>query len=174
MRLDSLIAWNEHRDEGVRYFSGTATYKKTIRLNDSKARYTLDLGDVKNTARVIVNGKECAHLWKKPFRCDITDAVKKGDNTIEIEVTNLWPNRMIGDEQLPDDIEWGKPFIYSYAPGSPEIGRPMKSAPDWLTKGETRPQQGRKTVVSFKFFKKTDPLLPSGLLGPVKITAERQ
>ena len=174
VQLDSLIAWNEHRDEGVRYFSGTATYKKTIRLNDSKARYTLDLGDVKNTARVIVNGKECAHLWKKPFRCDITDAVKKGDNTIEIEVTNLWPNRMIGDEQLPDDIEWGKPFIYSYAPGSPEIGRPMKSAPDWLTKGETRPQQGRKTVVSFKFFKKTDPLLPSGLLGPVKITAERQ
>ena len=133
----------------------------------------LCLGEVKNTARVMVNGRECAHLWKQPFRCDVTEQITNGDNTIEIEVTNLWPNRMIGDEQQPDDVEWGEPFVYTYAPGNPVIGRLMKSVPQWLAEGRPRPSQGRKTVVSFKFFEKDDPLLPSGLLGPVRIEVKK-
>ena len=175
VQLDSLTPWNEQPDEGIRYFSGTATYSKTVNISrkDGAARYTLDLGEVKNTARVTVNGRECAHLWKQPFRCDVTDFVTRGDNTVTIEVTNLWPNRMIGDEQQPDDVEWGEPFVYTYAPGNPVIGRPMKSVPDWLTEGRPRPSQGRKTVVSFKFFGKDDPLLPSGLLGPVRIVVSK-
>lgn len=175
VRMDSLTPWNEHPDEGIRHFSGTATYTKTIHISrkDGAARYTLDLGEVKNTARVTVNGHECAHLWKRPFRCDVTEQIANGDNTIEIEVTNLWPNRMIGDEQQPDDVEWGEPFVYTYAPGNPVIGRPMKSVPDWLAEGRPRPSQGRKTVVSFKFFGKDDPLLPSGLLGPVRIVVSK-
>lgn len=175
VRLDSLMPWNEHPDAGVRYFSGSATYTKTVDIGrkDRRARYVLCLGDVKHTARVSVNGRECAHLWKKPYRCDITDFIDGGDNEVEIEVTNLWPNRMIGDEQLPDDMEWSEPIRYSYAPGNPVIGRQMKSVPEWLAKGLPRPQQGRKAVVSFKFFEKDEPLLPSGLLGPVTIVVER-
>ena len=175
VRLDSLTPWNEHKDDGIRYFSGTATYSKTVNIGrkDGAARYVLCLGEVKNTARVMVNGRECAHLWKQPFRCDVTEQITNGDNTIEIEVTNLWPNRMIGDEQQPDDVEWGEPFVYTYAPGNPVIGRLMKSVPQWLAEGRPRPSQGRKTVVSFKFFEKDDPLLPSGLLGPVRIEVRK-
>lgn len=169
--LESLTPWNEHADTGIRHFSGTATYTKIIqlkRLNPS-LRYIIDLGEVKNTAKVRVNGQECAYLWTPPFRADITDALRKGTNTIEIEVTNLWPNRMIGDEQWPDDMEWSEPFAYDYAPGKPVVGRFLEAVPQWLTDGAPRPEPRRKTVVSFKFFKKDSPLLPSGLMGPVKI-----
>lgn len=169
--LDSLIPWNEHHDVGIRYFSGTATYSKTIHFKhiDKSARYVLDLGMVKNTALVTLNGKSVAHLWKKPFRCDITPYIKKGDNHLEIAVTNLWPNRMIGDEQYEDDIEWEDPFAYNHAPGKPVAGQFMKRIPEWLSEGKPRPSQHRKTVVSFKFFHKDSPLLTSGLLGPVMI-----
>lgn len=167
--LNNLIPWNEHSDAGVRYFSGTATYAKTFQLNhfDKNARYVLHLGIVKNLAQVTLNGHPVAHLWKKPFRCDVSSYIKEGDNRLEIAVTNLWPNRMIGDEQWPDDIEWSEPYSYDYAPGKPVVGRFMKSVPEWLHHGMSRPSPNRKTVVSFKFFEKDTPLLPSGLLGPV-------
>ncbi len=89
--LDSLMPWNEHKELGIRYFSGTATYEKTFRTKriEKAARYVLELGEVKNTAQVWLNGKEVAHLWKKPFRCDITPYLKKGDNRLKIAVTNL-------------------------------------------------------------------------------------
>ena len=170
--LDSLTSWSEHTDSGVRYFSGTARYRQTLTMKRALKkgmRYVLDLGEVKNLARVFVNGKEAAHLWKKPFRCDVTDYLNGKANVIEIDVTNLWVNRMIGDEQEPDDTEWSEPFVYDYAPGNPEVGRFMKSIPQWLSAGSPRPSKGRRTVVSFKFFKKTDSLLPSGLLGPVRM-----
>lgn len=168
---DSLCSWTEETNSGVRYFSGTARYKRLIKIDriSKQYRYILDLGEVKNLARVFVNGKEVDHLWKKPFRCDITDYIHPQTNTLEIDVTNLWVNRMVGDEQEPDDIEWDKPFVYDYAPGKPEVGRFMKEIPEWLQKGLPRPSQNRHTVVSFKFFKKNSPLLPSGLLGPVSI-----
>ena len=165
--LDSLTPWNEHPHAGIRYFSGTATYENTIRLKriDRKARYVLDLGTVKNLAQVTLNGQPVAHLWKKPFRCDITPYLRKGDNTLQIAVTNLWPNRMIGDEQWPDDLEWG-----SDDPSSqPMAGMFLRNIPDWLREGKPRPSEHRKTVVSTKFFSKESPLLPSGLLGPIRI-----
>ena len=174
--LESLTSWSTHPDSGVRYFSGTARYRHTLEMKQTHKkgmRYILDLGEVRNLARLYVNGKEAAHLWKRPFRCDITDYLNDGANVIEVDVTNLWVNRMIGDEQEPDDTEWCEPFIYDYAPGKPEVGRFMKSVPSWLSSGTPRPSKGRKTVVSFKFFKKTDELLPSGLLGPVKIVVLR-
>lgn len=179
--LDSLTSWSEHADAGVRYFSGTATYEKTV--NISKKQWakikksnavTLDLGSVKNLAQVSINGHEVAHIWKKPFRCDITPYLKKGDNTLQISVTNLWPNRMIGDEQYEDDVEWDEPFVYEYAPGKPVAGRFMKRIPQWLQHGQPRPSQHRKAIVSFKFFKKDAPLLPSGLLGPVTLQIHSQ
>jgi len=169
--LDSLVAWNEHPDAGVHYFSGTARYSKVLKIkkiDDSKS-YLLHLGDVKNLARVYLNGSEVAHLWKKPFVADLTPYLRRGDNSLEIEVTNLWVNRMVGDEQYPDDIEWDEPFIYEYAPGSPAVGSFMKAVPEWLKNKETRPVGERKTVVSFKYFQKDSPLLPSGLIGPVTL-----
>lgn len=173
--LNALTPWNEHADEGVRYFSGTASYTVDFRLKrlDKSARYVLSLGEVKNLARVYINEREVAHLWKPPFSCDVTGSLRKGRNTLRIEVTNLWPNRMIGDEQWPDDVEWDTHFIYDYAPGKPEVGSFMKTVPQWLREGTLRPEPRRKTVVSFKYFRKDSPLLPSGLLGPVSIKVYR-
>ena len=66
----------------------------------------LDLGRVQVLAEVIVNGKNLGILWKLPFRVEVTDAIHPGDNDLEIRVTNLWPNRLIGDEQLPPENQY--------------------------------------------------------------------
>ena len=99
-------------DAGVKYFSGTGTYAKTIQAPadwfKKGARLWLDLGDVKNLAEVSVNGKPLGILWKPPFRVDVTDALKPGANALEIKVTNLWVNRLIGDQQP------GVPKKYTY------------------------------------------------------------
>jgi hypothetical protein len=103
--LDSLSSWSDHSDPGVKYFSGTATYTKTIQAPadwfKAGAKLWLDLGDVKNIAQVSVNGRLLGIFWKTPFRVDVTSALKAGANTLEINVTNLWVNRLIGDQQ-PD------------------------------------------------------------------------
>jgi alpha-L-rhamnosidase/F5/8 type C domain/Glycosyl hydrolases family 2, sugar binding domain len=93
----------KYTEGSFKYFSGTALYQNTFKINqvDKKSNYEIDLGDVKNVAEVIINGKNMGIAWKKPFKLDITDALKKGDNMIEIKVTNLWVNRLIGDAQ-PD------------------------------------------------------------------------
>lgn len=168
---NQLFAWDEHADTDIKYFSGTARYTTKIQLKkkDAKLRYLLDLGDVKNLAVVRVNGQQSANLWRPPFKADITAALHQGENTIEIDVTNLWVNRLIGDEQEDDDVEWAELKRYSYAPGSPAIGRFMQSVPKWLSNNQPRPSKNRKAVISFKFYEKDAPLLPSGLLGPVVI-----
>lgn len=169
-----LGSWHLNSDPDIRYFSGTASYSRDFSLSrkdiaDSR-RIILDLGTVKNVASVRINGRDCGDvLWKKPFRVDITDAVRQGANHLEIDVTNLWVNRMVGDEHEPDDMEWSEEIRYSYAPGSPVLGRDLLKVPEWLEKGEPRPSSGRHTVVNFKFFTADSPLLPSGLLGPVTI-----
>ena len=129
----------------------------------------LDLGVVKNIASVSVNGESCGTLWKPPFRADVSRALKPGKERLEVRVTNLWPNRMIGDEQEPDDCEWGEPMRYHYAPGNPVIGRQLARVPQWLIENKPRPSKGRYAFMSFKFFTKDSPLLPSGLLGPVTL-----
>ena len=170
----SLFSWPESDRQDIKYFSGTANYaipfdieKEQIREGE---RMLLSLGEVKDMASVKVNGIRMPLTWKAPYECDITDAVKAGENLLEIEVTNLWPNRMIGDELEPDDLEWSEPLIYDYAPGKPRAGCYLTSNPDWLRNGTERPSKGRKTVGCFKFFTADSPLLPSGLLGPVAIT----
>ena len=110
--FEELLSWPEHTEKGIRYFSGTAGYKKNIlvsedRLKDGMKAY-LDLGNVKNVAEVIVNEKNLGVLWKSPFRVDITPALHEGDNELEIRITNLWPNRLIGDQNLPphERVTW--------------------------------------------------------------------
>ncbi len=101
--FDTLAAWNESSDNGIKYFSGTATYSKTMNINPSwlasdKELY-LDLGEVQNLAEVIVNGKSLGIVWKSPFRIPLGNDIKEGENKLEIKVVNLWVNRLIGDQQ---------------------------------------------------------------------------
>jgi len=102
-----LVSWTElalpTSDEGVKYYSGTATYSKTIEIPADDlapgAHLWLDLGDVREIADVKVNDADLGILWKTPFKVDVTGEIRPGDNRIEIKVTNLWVNRMIGDQQ---------------------------------------------------------------------------
>ncbi|MDE6742089.1 MAG: hypothetical protein K2J58_07140, partial [Muribaculaceae bacterium] len=179
VKTDSLFSWPDSDTNDIKYFSGTATYTSTIDLpkkilEDDKNRIMLSLGKVEDMASVKVNGNQLPLTWKPPFECDITDVVKQGKNTIEIDVTNLWPNRMIGDELEPDDLEWSEPLVYDFAPGKPRAGCYLTSNPDWLRNGTERPSKGRKTVGCFKFFTADSTLLPSGLLGPVTISIQSQ
>lgn len=103
IELPELQSLSEHQDPGVRHFSGTASYTCTfalpkIGLGD---RLFLDLGRVANLAEVTVNGKHLGVLWKPPFAVEVTDAVKEDANTLTIDVTNTWRNRLIGDAGLP-------------------------------------------------------------------------
>ena len=128
--FENLVSLPESEDDGIRYFSGTAEYSKTIMAPSAQGRVILDLGTVKNLAEVLVNGERVAVLWKAPFRCDITDALREGENSLVVRVTNLWVNRIIGDEQ---------------------------------------PGATRYTLTPHKFYSASDALLPSGLIGPVRL-----
>jgi hypothetical protein len=98
----ALDDWSKRPEEGIKFYSGTATYRKVVSLQPSGDPLFLDLGKVAVMARVKLNGKDLGIVWTDPFRVDITAAVKPGANTLEISVVNLWPNRLIGDQSLPD------------------------------------------------------------------------
>ncbi|MGA2657601.1 MAG: glycosyl hydrolase [Verrucomicrobiota bacterium] len=159
--LDHLISWSEHSEPGVKHFSGTAAYLKKFdipaTLLGAERRLCLDLGQVAVMAEVKLNGQDLGILWKPPFRVDITDAAKSGENALEIKVVNLWINRQIGDEQLPEDSDRNP-------------NGTLKSWPEWLAQGKPSPT-GRFTFTSWRLWKKNDPLVESGLLGPVTIQA---
>jgi hypothetical protein len=117
--FDQLISWPDSTDDGIKYFSGTATYRKDVTipaefLTAGRHAY-LDLGNVKNLAEVSVNGKSLGILWKTPFRVDLTTVATTGVNHLEIKVTDLWPNRLIGDAKLPKEkqITWASQSIYT-------------------------------------------------------------
>lgn len=156
--LETLISWTEYPDNGVKYFSGTATYSRTFAWSGPEAgadtQILLDLGDVRNFAEVELNGRDLGILWKPPFRIDVTKAIKAGDNALRVKITNLWPNRLIGDEQLPPDCKWS--------------GKQLKEWPDWLLAGKPSPT-GRLTFTTWHHWTKDDEPLPSGLLGPVQL-----
>ena len=101
--LNELTSWSENADLEVKYFSGTGSYTKTIQYNadwfKGGSQIWLDLGSVKNLAEVVVNGKSLGIIWKTPFRVNVTKALKQGENALEIKVTNLWVNNLIGDMQ---------------------------------------------------------------------------
>ncbi len=159
--LDRLISLSEHSDPGVRYFAGTATYRATMDIpRELLARgrsLRLDLGEVQVMARVKLNGKDLGLLWKPPYAFDVTGMLKPGANDLEVAVTNLWPNRLIGDEQLPDDSDRNP-------------NGTLKSWPQWLLDGKPSPT-GRFTFTSWRLWHKGDALLRSGPIGPVRIEA---
>ena len=170
VEFPALATWSTHSDPDIRYFSGTATYTKRVPCAPAKAgaRTILDLGEVKNFAEVTVNGKTFPVLWKPPYRVDITDALDAKADAFElaVKVTNLWPNRLIGDDALPPDCEW-KGVVRD---GVKEIG--VKEIPQWVKEGKRSPT-GRHTFTTWRHWAKDESLLPSGILGPVFIrTAE--
>ncbi len=164
--FDKLISWSQHPDPGVKHFSGTATYRKVFAISPEAGNQTLegrrilDLGGVQVMAGVTLNGKDLGILWKPPYRVDVTDALKSGENVLQVRVVNLWINRMIGDELLPPDCECNDD-------GS------LKTWPAWLQEGKPNPT-GRLTFSTWRLLKKTDELQESGLIGPVTLrTAAR-
>ena len=162
--FETLDDWSLRPEEGIKYYSGTAVYRRSFDLpQDAPAnggRLWLDLGTVENVASVRLNGRDLGVVWCDPWRVDIADTVTAASNRLEIRVANLWPNRLIGDEREPPDAEYAR-------------GGRLARWPDWLLKGEPRPSPGRLTFATWKHFTKDSPLLPSGLLGPVKILITR-
>ena len=153
--FEKLEDWTMRPEDGIRYFSGIAVYHKTFDLPGNSvikdnAKIYLDLHEVNNMARVWLNGEDLGVVWTAPWTVDMTRALKSKGNRLEIEVANLWPNRIIGDERLPDDgVKDGK-------------------WPAWLIEGKPR-TSGRYTFTTHRFYKKDSPLLRSGLIGPVRI-----
>lgn len=160
--VDSLVSWTSNTDEGIKYFSGTATYTKEFflpkHLLQPENSLELDLGRVSVIAEVTLNGQHVGTLWKSPFRVNIDDFVQKGENTLEVHITNLWPNRLIGDEQESPDFE--------------RKGRGIEKWPDWLLNQSERPEN-RFTFSTYQHWEKDAELQPSGLLGPVIIRTYR-
>ena len=167
--LPQLISWSRHSDPGIKYFSGQATYRKVLKLGPDllspHRRLYLDLGKVQVIAQVRVNGHDLGVLWKPPFTVELTGSARVGDNELEIKVTNLWPNRLIGDEQLPDDCQWG--------PRDPAQGAPLAAWPGWLLEGKRSPT-GRIAFSTWKHWFRDSPLLESGLLGPVTLRVAQE
>jgi hypothetical protein len=151
--FDELTDWTLRPEEGIKYYSGIATYYKTFEINtaqNSGDKFYLDLGEIKNLARVKLNGKDLGVVWTAPWRVQIPVSLLKKQNTVEIEVANLWPNRLIGDQKITGD--------------GPANGK----WPNWINKGESRPSK-RYTFTTFEPYRKDTPLLRSGLVGPVTI-----
>ena len=160
IKTNRLISWPDHPDAGVKYFSGTATYRTTFDVPKgaiAKSRVArLDLGDVQALAQAQLNGRDLGVLWKPPFSVVLPVAgLRVGKNELEVKVTNLWPNRMIGDEQLPEDSDRNPDGT-------------LKSWPQWLQKGKPSPT-GRYTFTTWRLWGKDDKLQKSGLLGPVTV-----
>ncbi|MGH7951154.1 MAG: glycosylhydrolase-like jelly roll fold domain-containing protein [Limisphaerales bacterium] len=134
--LDSLKSWTEFSDPAIKYFSGTFAYARDVEIApeqlEKNRQLWLDLGDVREIAQVELNGKNLGILWKPPFSVDIRRAAKPGANQLVVRVTNFWPNRIIGDQFLPENE--------------------------------------RVTRTNIRQLTKSTPLMPSGLLGPVRLT----
>jgi len=122
----------------------------------------LDLGDVRDLVTVRVIGETIAVIWHPPFVRDITSALKPGGNTLELAVTNTWHNRLVGEEQFPPDFEIG-------TDRGANMGRAIKAYPDWFLKNQPRPEKNRLAFVKWFYHRSDTPLLPSGLLGPVRL-----
>jgi hypothetical protein len=138
VRFETLVDWTTRPEPGIKYYSGIATYRTTFDLPDglrgtATPKLLLDLGQVQNLAQVRLNGHDLGVVWCSPWQVDISAAVQLERNCLEIEVANLWPNRLIGDQRLPADQ--------------------------------------RVTWTTWNPYKADSPLLPSGLIGPVRLEA---
>jgi len=142
--FENLMLWNEHSDPYIKYFSGTAVYRKSFSMSAEQVKdvVRLQLGEVFNISRVWLNDQDLGVIWTTPWQVDLTGSVKEGTNELKIEVTNCWSNRLIGDAGLP----------------------PEKRSTNTNVRLVTDREKFRR---GFKAVSTTDPLMPSGLAGPV-------
>lgn len=162
VKLEKLEDWTKRPEPGIRYYSGTATYRTTF---DGAKAARLDLGVVNHIARIRLNGRDLGVVWTAPWSVSIPpDLLKATGNQLEIDVANVWANRLIGDEQEPPDCEW--------LPGHMGHGGYLKRFPDWFVMNQPRPAKGRYCFTTWNYFTKDSPLVASGLLGPVRLLAE--
>ncbi len=150
--FESLADWTAHADPGIKYYSGTAVYTRTFDFKpEARRRYLLDLGRVETMATVVVNGHRTATLWRYPYRTEITGLLADGENTLAVEVTNTWWNRLVGDCQPGVEPKtW-------YAFGKVDRDKMQMS------------DNPADNVVFPVPWNKESELFPSGLTGPVKI-----
>lgn len=149
-----LQDWSEHKNDSIKYYSGIATYNTSFNVDKnidlSKKDVFLNLNELYVIAEVSINGQKVGTVWTAPWRINIKDYIRNGDNKLEVKVANQWANRLIGDERYPNDgiinNEW----------------------PDWLLNNEPRDSK-RISFVTYPFFKSDDSLKKSGLIGPVYI-----
>ena len=165
---ESLRDWTHSSDPEIRFFSGTAVYKTSFFMPDMQVKAaTVELGNANGQAvRVFLNRKELGVAWCAPWNLSIPpDVLCPGRNSLEIHHANVWANRLIGDEQEPVDCEFEE---------APMVGgRLLVKYPEWFGGGlGGRPSAGRKCFVTWNYFDKDSPLVPSGLLGPVRVTVE--
>lgn len=135
VQLSRLSSWTENADPGVKYFSGTATYSRTVTAPAAWLRgdqeIWLDLGKVRDLAEVKINGKSAGLVWAPPYRVNITGLLHAGVNRLKIGVTNEWTNRQIGDRLLPENQR-------ILAPGPPAFGRSSTAPPESGLIGDVR------------------------------------
>jgi hypothetical protein len=172
--LERLISWTDHPNPGVKYFSGMATYRRQFEVPMGMLahdrRFYLDLGRVCVLAQANLNGRDLGILWKPPFHANITNILRAGANELVVSVVNLWPNRLIGDDHLPDDCDWVPPNT-SRNPTPHTWGGVLDHWPSWLLANKPSPA-GRVTFTTWKHWSKNDPLFESGLIGPVRICSK--
>lgn len=170
LKFPDLVSWTSLTEPAVKYFSGTATYSTAFEVTDLKPNMILDLGKLKEIARVTLNGVDCGVAWHPPFYVEVGTALKLGQNKIEIQVTNTWANRLIGDEFEATDVQYTEEIKQEYFKDSEgnimRMGRMMVEFPEWLMKGTPRPSN-RQTFSTWNYFTKDSPLMDSGLFGPV-------
>ena len=163
-KVARLASWTEHPDAGVKYFSGTATATKEFDLSAAELANApaidLDLGDVRVIAALKINGRDFGVLWKPPFRVDVRAALRSGRNTIAVEVTNLWRNRLIGDARATG---------FTKAEARRSMQADYFAIPAWLARGEKNPDARAVAFTPPRYYGDSDPLVESGLLGPVRL-----
>lgn len=175
--FNTLEDWTLRLEAGMKYYSGTAVYRKTFDApKEINENLMIDLGAVNVVAQVFINGHDLGILWTVPLRLGIpSEILKAKNNRLEIHVANSWANRMIGDEQEPDDLN----FVPSPRPDRGTgyrkdlVGKVMKDLPDWVINNTPRPSKNRRTFTIWGYYDSGAPLLPSGLLGPVRIVSEK-
>lgn len=164
VEFNHLLDWKEHTRDAIKHFSGTASYRTRLNVSASwlgeGKRVYLDLGRVEIAAEVVLNGEAVGTLWKPPFVIDVTDQLIAGSNELEVRVTNLWANRLIGDEALKDTSGYQ--------------GGPKGKMPEWFVNNEPMPAGPRSTFTTYNFYTKKRELRPSGLLGPVMLKQEQR
>ena len=162
-----LLSWPDRPEKEIRYYSGTAVYRNNFELPaapGSEQVALLDLGVVADIARVFVNGQEAGVAWHAPFRVDITRLLRAGANALEVRVANRWINRLIGDEATPVPYPYQPRGVSKFTDGR------LLKLPDWLYDPAKQGENPRQSFSVWKHYDADSPLVPAGLLGPVRIT----